>query len=786
MIAPAPTRSTAATRNDASTVRNFRRVFERNRWLIFGLPIIALAAAGVFVVVSTPVYEATAVIRIDQERSNLAVLDALQELSTGSQINTEMAELRSRSTAEAVVEALHLSIDLEKPRRVPRAEIFSDLTSTRATRDASYRLSRTADSTFMLEGQGVQRSIRVGERVDLAGFEFVLAPEAVSHDELQLRVQPFPRAVSALRRVVAIGRPDREANILEIRYEGTDAQLAQQVPNEVARQFISNRNRVRKIQANSTVRFLNEQIDTLGVQLGTAETGLLAFRQRHRVISPEAEGETQVSRLVDFQADRDRLEAERTSLAGIVMETDRNQEASAYRRLIGFPSLLRNPAASELLRSVNDLENQRSELLRTRTAADPTVSAMTLRIRQTNAQLRAITETHLQALTSQINSLDATLKQFASELNRIPAKEIELARFRRQTEVTEEIYLELQTRLKEAQIAAAVEDPSVRVLDPAIFPLRPIRPNKPLSLTLALMLGIMLGTGLAFAREQLDNTIRSREELQELSGDVPVLGLVPRIQLSNGDRRSRLRLFAVPIKADLATDLRRTSAGRDTRGPVAEAYRTLRTNIAFTQPEAPAKVLVITSALPGEGKSTSACNLAISLAQQGMRVLLIDGDMRRGALNQAFGMPSEPGLSNLLLGRSALGDALVRIEVEGVALQFIATGTLPPNPAELLASARSTVLLNELRAAFDAVIIDSAPLNIVTDAAIIGSRADGVLLVARSAVTERDAYRHALEQLEAVRARVLGCVLNDVDGLTGGYYGRRAGAGYYASARPGA
>jgi capsular exopolysaccharide synthesis family protein len=217
---------------------------------------------------------------------------------------------------------------------------------------------------------------------------------------------------------------------------------------------------------------------------------------------------------------------------------------------------------------------------------------------------------------------------------------------------------------------------------------------------------------------------------------------------------------------------------------VAEAYRTLRTNIAFTQSETPAKVLVVTSALPGEGKSTSSCNLAISLAQQGLRVLLVDGDLRRGALNKAFGVPAEPGLSNLLLGRAPLAEVVRQIEVEGVTLQFIPTGTLPPNPAELLASSRATILLDELRPAFDAVVIDSAPLNIVTDAAIIGSRADGVLLVARSAVTERTAYRHAVEQLDAVRARVLGCVLNDVDGRTVGYYGRRAGAGYYASAQP--
>jgi tyrosine-protein kinase Etk/Wzc len=780
MIAPSATRSYAPSRADASLVHDFRRVFERNYWLILSLPVLAVAAAIVFIVMATPVYEGVAVVRIDQERSNLAVLDALQELSTGSQINTEMAELRSRSRAEDVVEALHLNAELRKPRRVARARLFSDLRSTRTAPAAHYQLMRTAGGAFQLHGAGVSQVVRVGERVRVPGLSFVLAPAAAQHEQIELRVRSFFEAVRILRRHFGVARPDREANILEVHYEGTDKDLAQRVPNELARQFIVNRNEVRKTQARSTVRFLREQIDTLGVQLGAAEKGLLAFREKQRVISPQAEGETQVTRLVEFQADRDRLDAERRSLASILAQSGQTENVADVRRLIGFPTLLRNPAASELLRSVNELENQRAELLNNRTMADPDVSALTQRIRQADGQLRALTETHLEALTQQIASLDASLSQFTTELNRIPAKEIQLARLRRQTEVTEEIYTELQTRLQEAQIAAAVEDPSVRVLDPAIVPLRPIKPNKPLSLVLALLLGLLLGTAIAFAREQVDSTIRSREELQELSGSVPVLGMVPRIQLAGAQRRFGRRRLAVAGNGDLATDLRRTTAGRDARGPVAEAYRTLRTNIAFTQPDAPAKVLVVTSALPGEGKSTSACNLALTLAQQGLRVILIDGDMRRGTLHKALGAGDEPGMSNVMLGRVALSQALQHVELDGIGLDFLPTGTLPPNPAELLGSARAVQLLEDLKPSYDAVIVDSPPLNIVTDAAIIGSRADGVLLVARSGITERAAYRHALEQLEAVRARVLGCVLNDVSPSNAGYYGRK-GAEYYVA-----
>jgi capsular exopolysaccharide synthesis family protein len=376
------------------------------------------------------------------------------------------------------------------------------------------------------------------------------------------------------------------------------------------------------------------------------------------------------------------------------------------------------------------------------------------------------------------------LARFGGELARIPAKEIQLARLRRQAKVTEDIYTELQTRLKEAQIAAAVEDPSVRVVDPAIPPFKPIRPNAPLSFTLALVLGLALGVTIAFMRERMDNTIHSRAELQEMSGHVPVLGVLPRIRLVQGERRTTRRFLITHSERNghRAAEYRRASASRGAGGAVAEAYRTLRTNIAFTQPDTPARVLVFSSALPGEGKSTSACNLAITLAQQGLRVALIDADMRRGALYESFaGANVEPGLSNVLLGRVPVAQALQPVEVEGTKLLFLATGTLPPNPAELLASARMPQLLEELKGVLDAIVIDTPPLNVVTDAAIIGSRVDGVVLVARAGITDRDAYRYALEQLGAVHARVLGCVLNDVDAKTEGYYGKR-GAAYYTSA----
>ena len=213
------------------------------------------------------------------------------------------------------------------------------------------------------------------------------------------------------------------------------------------------------------------------------------------------------------------------------------------------------------------------------------------------------------------------------------------------------------------------------------------------------------------------------------------------------------------------------AAAHDPQSPVAEAYRSLRTSIAFSRPGAAPKTLVFTSPLPGDGKSTTASNLAVTLARQGARCVLVDADMRRGALHTLFGAAREPGLSNVLLGRVPAAEAIRSVRSADVEIDLLPAGVAPPNPAELVGSPRMAELIAELAASYDAVIIDAPPLNLVTDAALIGVHADGVVLVARSAVTDRGAVAYAVEQLRGVRARVLGSVLNDSGDGRDRYYG---------------
>jgi capsular exopolysaccharide synthesis family protein len=381
---------------------------------------------------------------------------------------------------------------------------------------------------------------------------------------------------------------------------------------------------------------------------------------------------------------------------------------------------------------------------------------------------------YLRGLVNEEAALDSVLGRSRQQLDRIPAKELQFARLQREAKGLEEIVTHLQSRLKEAEIAQAVEDPSVRLVDAAVLPREPVSPKPLLNLSLATMLGLALGISGALLREYLDRTVRSRKDILLATG-VPVLGLLPRARSpawwktalgekpSGRSKGDNGRAAGLPPSGKP----RRASTGLirgDSAVTMIEAYNLLDTNLAFARPDEAIKVLTITSPLPGEGKTTVAVNLALTLARRGARVLLVDADLRCGIVCKLFEVPQEPGLSDVLLQTVQFGRATHAIPIsETTRLHLLSRGKAFRNPAQLLGSSQVQKLLASVRTEYDSIIIDTPPTNIVADAAVMGAHSDGVIIVARAAVTEADALAFAMTQLEHVRARVIGAVLNDID-----------------------
>jgi capsular exopolysaccharide synthesis family protein len=378
-------------------------------------------------------------------------------------------------------------------------------------------------------------------------------------------------------------------------------------------------------------------------------------------------------------------------------------------------------------------------------------------------------ETYRKGLDQQATSIRNALVQFHNKVDAVPLQEVEYARLERTSSGLTQIYTMLQTRLREAQIAEAVDDGSVRVVDPGFFPTTPIAPRPTLNVALGVIVGLLLGIAAILLRERLDRTVHTKEEVELITG-ATVLALIPHI--GEPDRAKYLQAWAeirrngrVPSfgRTELRSDENKLLL-KDPHSVASEAFRKLRTNISFARADTPPKVLIFTSPAAGDGKSTSVMNLAIALVQQGKRIAVVDADMRRGGLHKMLNGLQTPGLSEILVGQCTIESALQSLTLETFgAVDLLATGVVPPNPAELLASPRFRLLLEGLRETYDVVLIDSPPINLVTDAAIIGSETDGAILVARAAKTTRDELLHAISQLRHVQVSVTGLVLNDFD-----------------------
>ncbi len=282
---------------------------------------------------------------------------------------------------------------------------------------------------------------------------------------------------------------------------------------------------------------------------------------------------------------------------------------------------------------------------------------------------------------------------------------------------------------------------NVRILDRARPSGRPVRPDVPRSLTLAIVFGLLAGVGLALGAEYLDRSLATQEEVEEKLG-VTFLGIVPRIEQADGE------------VAELAVHRHPSCAA-------AECLRSLRTNLVFMSPDRPLRTILVTSSGPGEGKTTTAISLALTMAASGTRVVLVDADMRRPRVHRIFGSSNQAGLSSAVVGESRLADVVKTTEVPN--LSVVPCGPVPPNSAELLHTSAFERLLGEIAAAFDLVIVDSPPVGVVADAAIMATHVDGTLLVVKAGRTSRDLARRAVRQLRDVKANVLGAVLNDLD-----------------------
>jgi capsular exopolysaccharide synthesis family protein len=341
---------------------------------------------------------------------------------------------------------------------------------------------------------------------------------------------------------------------------------------------------------------------------------------------------------------------------------------------------------------------------------------------------------------------------------------IQFGMLKREVDSARMIFQSLLTSAKETGISTQMRTTNVRIVDPAEQPRSPISPNRSLNMTMGVLGGLMLGLVLAFFLDYFDDRIKNPEEIKAYL-DLPVLGLLPAVRgIEASQPYPRMNAATWP--------------------KLNEAFRTLRTNVIFSSAEQGCRSVVVTSTGPNEGKTLVSSNFAISLAEAGLRVLMIDADLRRPQQHNVFQVDQEPGLSNLIVGGIKASEVIRKTSIPG--LWILPAGRIPPNPAELLGSARFLEFLKSFSEHFDWMVIDTPPVMAVSDAAPVAHAATGVLFVVRSESVSRYAAQMAIEQLDNTRAHIIGAVLNRVDLDRHAYYYsqyyRKEYADYYAAA----
>ena len=781
---------------DSAPEVDLRRVWAtiaRSAWLILGCVILSLAAGVVAVRRLEPVYDATASIRIDA-RSGLSPAAALYGITTDNQnlMATAMEELSSRSFADEVADSLGLRIRLDEPKRTARSAVvaYAHVDSTAPMK--SYRLTAAARGQVAVSDfNGVSiGTFAQGAVITLPGVRMSIVPGSLSAGPALVRVTSKEEASGLVRGHITINQPNPNANIITVRYEGTDPLMVEQVANALATQFVRKRMDAEKATARSTVALLRRQLDTLTLEMRERENAVTNFLQRYNIVSvanSEAQQTAELQRLTDlrmgYAVDRDALAA---SLQALEEVHDPGETRQAFERVLSTPAFLRaQNTGSPATLFIERLRKQEDDLVaakRRLNPGDPDIAALEAQITQTKFDVRATVKNFIAGIGQQIKGIDNRIAGLRSGVQALPAQEVEYQRLTRDQKGVEGIMNQVQSRLKEAEVTASVQDSTAQVLDRAVPPAGSLGTSRPVIFAVALFSGLMVGVAVAFLRDWLDTTVHNEQDVSAITG-TPVIGIIPNLRQDAVTSRSK-SLVSGEFAA-LGLPAGRSAREGEAQTMAAEAYRALRTNLSYVSPAKPPRIIVLTSALSGDGKTTSAANLAVTLAQQNKRVLLIDAETRRGNLHTLFGIEAQPGFFDLLYGQATPGECIRRVALEGTGhLDVLPSGGAPnANAADLLVAGRLAPFFERLRQQYDYVLVDTPPLNLFTDAALIGAQADATLIVARADRTERQALRFAVLQLQHVQANLAGAILNGVDlrrnsRYRGGYDFGRYGAYY--------
>jgi capsular exopolysaccharide synthesis family protein len=641
--------------------------------------------------------------------------------------------------------AARIEINGETPDLSNLRELFMQMPSTDDYIQTQVRILQSDDLAMQ-----TVRALRLYEDP-----QFAVRP-AGSNANAPFTTTEELRLIDAFHRHLAVSVV-RNSRLVEVRFESTVPKQAADAVNTLSDLYVENNFRKKYESAMQASDWMANQLRELKVKMEQSHEALVKYERENQIFALDQGQNVTVSKLADLNKTLTDAEADR-------MGKESQYQLVQTHRLDDLAAVMQNGMIQQLQQQRSQAASTLAEERGTLGPKHPKVMQSERQLQELDAQLEAQKQavaariqSDYQAALSREQLLRKAFDQQKNEANTLNSKLVEYSLLRRDYETNQQLYEGLLQRLKEAGIASGLRSSNIHVVDRARPPISPVRPRKSLNLMLSLIVGLALGCALALFNEYLDNSVKIPEDVEQLVNQ-PVLGIIPAVSsVAAYPRRKPLPRTVAGSSAtsELATVSQPQSV-------VSEAYRALRTSILLSTSRHAPQLILISSGQPREGKTTTALNLAITLAQRGDRVVLIDTDLRRPRIHRSFQMSNDRGLSTFLTSQAAAED-LARPVRQVPNLFVITSGPTPPNPAELLSSEPLEVLFAELRRHFDFIVLDSPPAITVADSLILAAHADGVMLVVHGGVTTRETLRHTTKLMTSVNARLLGVVLNNVD-----------------------
>jgi capsular exopolysaccharide synthesis family protein len=704
----------------------YGRVIKKRRATILTIAFVVFTIGLFATLKEKPVYRARVLVEIQKENPDIPTLQELFQVESISDtyLETQYRILKSENLARRVIADLKLD-----------------------------RLTEFYQPAFWWTRPKQQASL--SPAVDAGGN---VSPESVIDNEV---LKKFQDRLDV--------EPLKRSRLVEVSFESNDRNLAAQVVNTLAATYIQQNLEARWQASQKASEWLSQQLLGMKSKLEKSEDDLQQYARDNGLLFLETDKGTSenivTQRLRQLQEELTKSQADRYEKESLYLLVQQGDFAS-------LPGVFNNKLMQDLTEKLAELERERSRLTSIFNPDYPQVKEIQSQIDESQTTLSGERERAAKAITNDYraavgreNMLQQAFKDQQREADLIAEKSVQYNILKREADTNKQLYVGLLEKLKETGVSTSMKATNIRVIDPAYPPKKPDSPRIPLNLSLALLLGLSLGIGAAFLQEHLDNSFKTAGEIERFL-QLPALASVPAIESSTNGNGHGLYARA----RHLANDKHRSTSivpswnrieGNGQNTPLAEAFHELRTSVLLSTAKHPPRTLLVTSAKGGEGKTTVAANLAVSLAQLGEKVLLIDADLRRPSLHKFFGVANTSGLVNFLTGspdwRSLLSQAAP------IGLFVMPSGPVPPNPADLLSSEYMPLLIREATKEYKFVVLDSPPLLNLADSRVLATLVDGVILVVGGGITPRELVHRAYASAVDAGSHVLGATINFAD-----------------------